>query len=267
MRSFNPPRLFKLKRVLVIDDDPICLAITRLSLEGDGLEVQTRSSGEAAYAGALPNNWAPDLILSDLHMPGLSGTTLAELLAKRWPKACHVAMTASNCNPDTDSIDKYVGLLQKPLSTSALGNKLAHFYRCCQSGKEESFSPPAYSNPVNNDSDLPIMQETKLNQLQKMMSNQALIDLLWLVLKDTGEQMDQIEQALAEGDYERVRQQAHRLRGSSGMIGATPIEKIAASLEAANNFQDNFRDEIKSLKYEYQRLNAFILQYTQRVTL
>lgn len=256
MRRFHPPKLLKLKRVLVIDDDPICLALTQLALENAGLEVQSCPSGEAACSDSLADGWVPDLILSDLHLPGLSGTTLAELLAERWPRACRVAMTASTTG---SNVGGYTGFLQKPLAADELSHNLDRLYRDSQSGNEP-LTEISTAELIKN-TKLPIINETRLEQLQRSMPNPAFTEFLRLVLKDTGERIDEMERAFAAKNMEQVRQEAHRLRGSSGMLGAALIEEAASILEVDPDSQNSFKKNLAKLKHEYQRLDSFLSQY------
>ncbi|MBI3297585.1 MAG: response regulator [Elusimicrobia bacterium] len=66
------------RRILVADDDPECSSFIRDVLTEMGFEVTVVSDGAALYrsAGERP----PDLIISDLDMPGLSGGTVDALL-------------------------------------------------------------------------------------------------------------------------------------------------------------------------------------------
>ena len=71
-----------IESVLVIDDEPDILTITRMSLQLVGkLEVWTASSGPEGIALAAERQ--PDLILLDLMMPEMDGAeTLAHLRAR-----------------------------------------------------------------------------------------------------------------------------------------------------------------------------------------
>jgi two-component system, OmpR family, KDP operon response regulator KdpE len=62
------------KRILVVDDEPQITRVLRRSLQTHGYEVRTAADGEAALD--VINDWAPDLVVTDLSMPGLDGIEL-----------------------------------------------------------------------------------------------------------------------------------------------------------------------------------------------
>ena len=67
-----------LKRLLVVDDEPNLLRAVEAVLRGEGFEITTVRSGRealVAVAGSLP-----DLIVSDVRMPGMDGFQLARKL-------------------------------------------------------------------------------------------------------------------------------------------------------------------------------------------
>jgi two-component system CheB/CheR fusion protein len=59
------------KRVLMVDDDAATVETFRLLLESEGAIVQTATSGEEALA--MLNGTVPDIVLSDIGMPGMDG--------------------------------------------------------------------------------------------------------------------------------------------------------------------------------------------------
>jgi len=58
--------------VMVVDDEPHMLILTKMALEGKELEILTASSGEECI-NAIEAGIKPDLILLDVMMPGMSG--------------------------------------------------------------------------------------------------------------------------------------------------------------------------------------------------
>ena len=62
------------KRILVVDDEPQITRVLRRSLQTHGYDVRTAADGEAALD--VVSDWTPDLIVTDLSMPGLDGIEL-----------------------------------------------------------------------------------------------------------------------------------------------------------------------------------------------
>ena len=67
-----------MKRLLIVDDEPNLLRAVAGTLRAEGYEVQTARSGAEALARVL--EFIPDLIVSDIRMPGMSGYALARHL-------------------------------------------------------------------------------------------------------------------------------------------------------------------------------------------
>jgi CheY-like chemotaxis protein len=67
--------------VLVVDDDPIVLEVTKERLESVGYVVHTRE--EALGTSQWTAEFQPDIVLLDVNMPALAGPELAQLLKKR----------------------------------------------------------------------------------------------------------------------------------------------------------------------------------------
>jgi putative two-component system response regulator len=69
-------------RILVVDDERINVVLLERILEQAGY-TQVRSTTNSAEAAALYDEFEPDLILLDLHMPGLDGFAVMEQLEGR----------------------------------------------------------------------------------------------------------------------------------------------------------------------------------------
>lgn len=62
--------------VLVVEDDPDTRELFTLSLGAVGAEVRSATTAEAALS--MLASWRPDIILCDLHLPGVDGYSLIE---------------------------------------------------------------------------------------------------------------------------------------------------------------------------------------------
>ncbi len=83
-------------RVLIVDDSEHARAGIRIILEGDPdfAVVAEGSSGEEAIA--LTEQWMPDLILMDIHMPGMDGLETTRLIKEKFPYVKVVMVTVSD---------------------------------------------------------------------------------------------------------------------------------------------------------------------------
>jgi DNA-binding response OmpR family regulator len=66
------------RKVLVVEDDPDQLEVTRLSLKAAGFAIGTAANGVDALKKA--RTVSPDLILLDVMMPGMDGFAVCETL-------------------------------------------------------------------------------------------------------------------------------------------------------------------------------------------
>lgn len=66
--------------VLVVDDSPVILEMTRALLEAEGLRVVTRARGAGTVEAVIRDK--PDLVLLDVKMPRFNGDTIATILKR-----------------------------------------------------------------------------------------------------------------------------------------------------------------------------------------
>lgn len=66
------------RRLLVVDDEPILLKAVAATLRAEGYDVTTARSGADALVAI--NQTMPDLIVSDIRMPGMDGYEFARIL-------------------------------------------------------------------------------------------------------------------------------------------------------------------------------------------
>jgi CheY-like chemotaxis protein len=71
-------------RILVVDDERVNVVLLERILEQDGYR-NVKSTTDSSQAAALYEEFEPDLVLLDLHMPGLDGFAVMEQLEGRVP--------------------------------------------------------------------------------------------------------------------------------------------------------------------------------------
>jgi two-component system KDP operon response regulator KdpE len=67
-------------RILVVDDEPQITRVLRRGLSSKGYEVQVAEDGEEALT--VFRQWKPDLIITDLSMPGMGGLELCRRIRR-----------------------------------------------------------------------------------------------------------------------------------------------------------------------------------------
>lgn len=116
-----------LQRILYVEDEPDIQAVARIALETvGGFTLQVCSSGEEALRAAV--DFAPDLLLLDVMMPGMDGpTTLREL--RNFPELADtpaVFMTAKVQPQEIEQFKSYGALdvIAKPFDPMALSAQI-----------------------------------------------------------------------------------------------------------------------------------------------
>jgi len=79
-------------KILVVDDDAGLRRTASLILENEGYDIATASDGEEGLARAA--EWAPDLILTDVRMPGVDGLEFLERHREAGGTGRTIVMTA-----------------------------------------------------------------------------------------------------------------------------------------------------------------------------
>lgn len=113
--------------VLLVDDEPALARAVAQSLERRGYQVTTSHDGRDALRLLDEGLVHPDIALSDVAMPNLSGDRLAEELAARYPQIPVILMTdfSRDVHPDGQRGSTVVEILQKPMSTRLLSDLVA----------------------------------------------------------------------------------------------------------------------------------------------
>ena len=105
--------------VLVVDDDAILLEVAKRLLVLAGCEVLAATSGDEAIETARSHEGTIDIVLTDLHMPGLDGLEVATSMAEVIPDAAVVLMSGSGRAEVADAVAAPV-LLDKPFGQAEL---------------------------------------------------------------------------------------------------------------------------------------------------
>jgi two-component system alkaline phosphatase synthesis response regulator PhoP len=116
------------KKIMVFDDDDAILQMLKFSLEAEGFQVRTGRDGSNILKKAV--DYRPDLIISDLMMPGGGGYEVIRLLQSDeiTRKTPIVMVTGFSMDPSTKKMiqqePNLAGFFEKPLRAERLLKKV-----------------------------------------------------------------------------------------------------------------------------------------------
>jgi CheY-like chemotaxis protein/HPt (histidine-containing phosphotransfer) domain-containing protein len=222
--------------VLVAQDDPVGLELTKALLEQWGASVTFAKNGREAVAQAQSRSFS--LILLDLQMPELDGCRAARAIRSdgRNVSTLIVALTASarlddQARASAAGMDAYI---RTPLESAALLAKLLQIGSTPRvedvdedvlrlEGQDLAPSNPGHSRALLD----------SRAALARVNGDQTTYHrLLQRFLKTHVEDVRNISDARAEGDVQRAMQITHTLASAAANIGASQLQRAAQGLES-----------------------------------
>ena len=118
-------------RILVVDDDPVIRVLSTRALTALGCEVEEAEDGQQALS--MIDRSAPDLVLLDVEMPGISGFETCALIRERDPGR-EIPVLIATGHTDSDTIEKAfqsgaTDFITKPLDWQLLQHRARFLLR------------------------------------------------------------------------------------------------------------------------------------------
>jgi CheY-like chemotaxis protein len=112
--------------ILVVEDEPALLRMTKTMLEQFGYRVLAAKGGKEAVETAEDYEGTIDLVLTDIVMPEMNGRDLAERIAKLYPGIRQLFMSGYTAKVIASKgvIDEGMHFIQKPFSAGDLAAKV-----------------------------------------------------------------------------------------------------------------------------------------------
>jgi CheY-like chemotaxis protein/HPt (histidine-containing phosphotransfer) domain-containing protein len=222
-------------QVLIVDDDPIMGELLDALLTVEGYRVTRALSGDEALQVAREGTPKPSVILCDIQMPGMRGGELASALAAERRDALlpvhTVILAMSGSGPHQDELQAFDGFLRKPFS-------VGDFARAVEQarGRPAEVATSIAEHPYNdeNSNRRPPLDETIFAQLKSKIGSDSLRQLYDMTVDDVRDRLGRIAGAVERGDPITVRQEAHTIKGSCGMVGALELQALAAAAEGGS---------------------------------
>jgi CheY-like chemotaxis protein len=236
-------------RVLVVDDDSMSRELLCVLLEEEGYGVEGADCGESALLAIRRTEEKPDLVLTDLQMPGIRGNELARALREVCgPETALVAMSGTVV-PD-EAVSQFDRFLLKPFKVQEVRAFLeARRPRGISTNASPEVPAPqrhtasklGMGSPVQEmqTSDIatvggmysPVLNETIYQQLASCMPAKQLHEMYSMCMNDARERIASMRRMADAHESASFVREAHAIKGSSGMLGASQIHGMAAELE------------------------------------
>ncbi len=284
-------------RVLVIDDDEMSRELLTVLLEAEGYAVTAAESGDDALV-LLESSTRPDIVLTDMQMPGSS----PEQLAGRLRRACGrrtLLLAMSGSRPPSATISHFDGFLLKPFtaadvtallethhqtksvtapkkpaggakpalprrpapitnSAAVLDSIAASAARPASNTGMDAEHVPSARSLAEPASSAPVLDEAIYRQLAAAMPARQLHEMYAMCVSDARARIAAMRSLAAAHDSAQFMREAHAIKGSCGMLGATELHRMAATLEkhgpvpASNSV--NSLDELSSACDRLERM-------------
>jgi len=204
-------------RVLVVDDDAVSREVLSLLLTRQGYSVGAADSGDAALLRLQEaRDSLPEVVLTDLQMPGLAGIELAcQIRAVCGSQTMLLAMSGSA--PGQEVQTAFDGFLAKPFSMDALQEAIA--------GRAATSTGGAILEDVT------VLDQTVYGKLAASMRPERIGQLYALCLDDARRRIAAMQLAASGGDDDAYRKEAHAIKGGCGMVGACELQRLATLME------------------------------------
>ena len=210
--------------ILLIDDDELSRELLALLLEGEGFAVSALESGDAALA-YVRGGAVPEVVLADMQMPGTTGSELAMALRQACgPRAVLMAMSASR--PVEEVLKGFDCFLLKPFSGEEFSAELARLLPGIGRNGAVAGGYRGAGEVI-----APDLDEGIYLKLAEIIPAEQLDGIYRFLLEDLRSRAETMRACAASGDSDGFRRQAHAIKGSCSMLGASRLAQIATDME------------------------------------
>lgn len=238
-------------RVLVVDDDVIMGELLSALMTVEGYRVTRAGSGEEALSHLQKAGQKPDVILCDIHMPGMQGGELATaLLAARGDgtlPANTSLLAMSGSAPRDEDARSFDGFLRKPFT-------IADFAEAVANARAQERRSAAPNGDEFSAKERRPLDEKIFGQLRSKIGLESLRQLYEMTLDDVRARVGRIATAARNGDQPTVRHEAHTIKGSCGMVGALELQALAAATEGGSPVDTSALADFDSACQRLQRM-------------
>jgi signal transduction histidine kinase/CheY-like chemotaxis protein/HPt (histidine-containing phosphotransfer) domain-containing protein len=213
-------------RVLIAEDNPVNQRVAKLLVERDGHTADVVGNGAEAIREAMERHY--DVVLMDMRMPEMDGTTATRQLREALPKERSPYIIALTANATAADRDKCIesgmdAFLSKPIVINELRHALS------------SITPrPEKTNPIHaENAAMGLFDTHKLDELASLAENDCdvISSIIGDFMQSASMQINAMKTALDTQDFDALKRAAHTLKGSSAQLGAIAVAQVCQELE------------------------------------
>jgi len=235
--------------VLVVEDHPVNQKVLAHQLDELGLAHTLAADGAQALAALQAGHF--DLVLMDWQMPEMDGLEATRRIRELPGEVSRIPVVALTANASSGFRETCLAagandFLAKPYTEAALSALLGHWLR------------PALEPP-------PLLDRATLERRYR--NNAALVSELEAVFAQTTEaSLAALADALARGDVDSLRREAHALRGAAASVQAHAVQEAAERIEklAASGALDDVRKVLDTLDARCRQSLPFAQNHAKR---
>ena len=259
-------------RILVAEDNAINQKVVQKILERGGHKVDLVENGEEALDRLEENLY--DLAIMDMQMPVMGGIQAIKLYRFMNPDHDAVPFIILTANATTEAKREceeagVAAYLTKPIEAARLLDTVERFRHATPRAAEAHDERAAAGSEHADDraTDEPILNRSVLEDLRKLDSSGEFLEELVHGFRRDGEALlNDLQEALREGDSSLFRHVAHSLKGHAGSVGAIALYKACHRLQQLNRvkFEQQGSQLLDQARSEFRSASIALEDY--RVT-
>lgn len=249
--SINLPPL----SILLVEDMPVNQEVTTALLNSDGHKVEIADNGSEALH--LSQKQRFDLILLDIHIPGMSGLEVCQHIKNEAGPNQKTPIIALTASVQPEDIRHYLSIGMNGVSPKPL--KLKRLYKTIAQCLDNDPIEP--ERVVHDNAIRQTQPPTQAETLQQHLFDTHLTSLgrqristLVQAFKNTCSKITTLlEKSIQRQDCYDIAEQTHRLAGDAEMLGAEKLSLVLREMEQhANN------EELSQIKEKWQQIQQLI---------
>ncbi len=253
----NPslPKPYRLRRILLMEDNPMNRMVVTSMLEKIGHSVVTAENGRIGIEALKKAEF--DIVLLDLHMPVLDGyQTAAAIRSGEAGSATKeiplIALTATALQQDLDkcATSGINGYLIKPFHFNDL-------QRCI-----DNYAAAPLHLPITVNMSIPppyFDLDAALNFMDH--DEEIVCQAIEVFIEQAPVYLEQISRKAQDGSLTAVNQTAHTLKSSALTVGATALGMTAARLEVISSLDRDTRSLLDQLQDDYKNFLSQVVEH------